>query len=278
VSEDIRFISAGTLTLEGLAELFTRSFEQYFYPGAVTAADLARRVRVEQIDLWRSPVLVVDGEPAGLALLGLRGTRAWCGGFGVVLARRGRGLSHRLTGALIEYARAAGAEQLSLEVLTRNERAIRAYSRAGFRTVRDLRILEWRRPADAPPPDAPPAVEAAPEVLLRSFGRLHPVRPAWQRDLASLLVRDSLSGLALGPAHAPRAYALLQAGADGSARLMDLGAESAGDAQELLAALQARYTSLISVNEPTDAPATPAFDAAGFAEADRQHEMVIYVN
>ena len=73
MSEDIRFISAGTLTLEGLAELFTRSFEQYFYPGAVTAADLARRVRVEQIDLWRSPVLVVDGEPAGLALLGLRG-------------------------------------------------------------------------------------------------------------------------------------------------------------------------------------------------------------
>jgi hypothetical protein len=31
----------------------------------------------------------------------------------------------------------------------------------------------------------------------------------------------------------------------------------------------------LSVNEPPDAPHTPAFAAAGIAEVDRQHEMVL---
>jgi hypothetical protein len=41
----------------------------------------------------------------------------------------------------------------------------------------------------------------------------------------------------------------------------------------LLAALQTRYARLISVNEPAESVLTPAFEAAGFIEADRQHEL-----
>src|SRR3954447_17636378 len=105
----VTFMSAASYTLESLGDIFTRSFENYFYPGTTTAAVLAARVRTEQIDLQRSLVMRVGDEPAGIALLGLRGDRAWCGGFGVMLPFRERGLAHKLAAAMLDQARQAGA-------------------------------------------------------------------------------------------------------------------------------------------------------------------------
>jgi len=74
-----------------------------------------------------------------------------------------------------------------------------------------------------------------------------------------------------------RAYALLTPTPDGGARIEDIGAEDAEQAVALLSALQLRYARLISVNEPTDSVLTPAFEATGFTEIDRQHELWIDV-
>src|SRR5689334_21906148 len=187
-----QFVPASSYTLDALAEVFTRSFEAYFYPGTTTAATLAARARIENLDLHHSLVMRIGDEPAGIALLGLRGDRAWCGGFGVMLPFRGRGLAHQLAAAMIEQAREARARQLGLEVLTRNERAIKAYKRAGFQQRRDLLIFEWRRPEEQPEPRTPNLVSPAvtvvePAMLLAHFQALHPVTAAWQRDLPSLL-------------------------------------------------------------------------------------------
>jgi GNAT superfamily N-acetyltransferase len=220
--DEPRFAPASSFALDTLAEIFTRSFEAYFYPGAITAALLAAHVRIESLDLHRSLVMLVGDQPAGIALLALRGERAWCGGFGVTLPLRGRGLAHPLAAALIDQARQAGARSLSLEVLTRNERAIKTYLRAGFQARRDLRIFEWRRPDDgsgtggrgladteiggqgdsgrrlSTSPTHPLALsELAPATLLEHFAALHPAPAAWQRDLPALLVRGSARGLAL---------------------------------------------------------------------------------
>ncbi|KPV47876.1 hypothetical protein SE17_41095, partial [Kouleothrix aurantiaca] len=136
-----QFVPATSLSLDALADLFTRSFEGYFYPATVSAEALAQRVRGEQIDLARSVLLQVDGAPAGLAIVALRGGHAWCGGFGIVSAQRGRGLALPLAEAMLASARTAGARRLSLEVLTRNAPAIATYRRAGLEHVRDLQIL-----------------------------------------------------------------------------------------------------------------------------------------
>ena len=128
----VTFAPATAYTLDALGDIFTRSFENYFYPGTTTAAILSARVRTEQIDLHRSLVMRVGDDLAGIALLGLRGDRAWCGGFGVMLPFRGRGLAHELAVAMLDQARQAGARGCGLEVLTRNQRAINTYARAGF--------------------------------------------------------------------------------------------------------------------------------------------------
>jgi GNAT superfamily N-acetyltransferase len=150
MTDQPRFLPASSFTLDALADIFTRSFEEYFYRGTTTAEILAQRVRVEQIDLRRSLVMLLGDEPAGQALIALRGDRAWCGGFGVMLSLRGRGLSHQLAAAMLEQARQSGARRFSLEALTRNERAIKTYTRVGLRTRRDLQILEWRKPVEEP--------------------------------------------------------------------------------------------------------------------------------
>jgi hypothetical protein len=54
---------------------------------------------------------------------------------------------------------------------------------------------------------------------------------------------------------------------------MDLGARHAQAAAALLGLLQQRYAQLTSVNEPADSALTAAFEAAGFNETDRQHEL-----
>jgi GNAT superfamily N-acetyltransferase len=275
VSSVIEYAPAATLSLEALAELFTRSFEQYFYPATVSAADLSWRVRVEDIDLWRSLVLRVGGEDAGVALLSIRPGAAWCGGFGVTLPRRGRGLAHGLAAEMVAQALEAGVARLRLEVLTRNQRAYKTYERAGFRVTRDLLIVEWRR--EGRPPFAPPEVRAADyRLLLRSFDALHPHEPAWQRDLPSLLTRGPLQGYALGDPEQPRAYALVQPLGEDIARVVDLAADDAEAAGEVLTALQARFVRVSSVNEPEGSPQALALLAAGFAEVDRQHEMDIW--
>ena len=283
MSEQLSFAAGSSFSLDALAHIFTRSFEAYFYPGKTTAAVLAARVRTEQIDLHRSLVLQLADAPAGIALLGLRGDRAWCGGFGVMLPFRGRGLAHHLAAAMLEQARQAGARACMLEVLTRNDRALKTYLRAGFQARRDLQIFDWRRPGDRH--DTPleghgsaggaSVIEIAPSQLLEQFAALHPVPAAWPRDLPALLTRGGMRGLALIEADMPRAYALIDPTPDGGARIEDLGADGAERAAVLLARLQARYPRLISLNEPADSQLTPAFAASGFAEVDRQHELWI---
>jgi ribosomal protein S18 acetylase RimI-like enzyme len=277
------FLPASSFTLDALADIFTRSFEDYFYPGVTSAEQLSRRVRIEQIELHRSLVMLLDDTPAGQALVALRGDHAWCGGFGVMKPLRGHGLAHALAQAMLEQARQAGARSFSLEVLTRNEPAIKAYKRVGLRTRRDLQILEWRRPApDIRRPPAPgrsrtEAVEmiAEPRRLLERFVALHPTRAAWQRDLPALLARGGFQGLAVQQNGVPAAYVLFQASADGGARIEDLGAARVELVAPLLAALQARSSRILTINEPAESPLTAAFLSAGFVETDRQHELWI---
>lgn len=281
VSDGTAYVAASAFSLEALADIFTRSFEAYFYPGVTTAEALARRVREEQIDLAHSPVLLLDGEPAGMALLAVREERAWCGGFGIMLPHRGRGMAKPLASELIARARASAALRLELEVLTRNERAVRTYAGCGFRTRRDLQIFEWCAPGDGE------GVALGDEgvrwserggpragTLLTRFGDLHHAHAAWQRDLPALLVKQGLQHVSVERGGALVGYALF-VGRERGVRIEDLGAATVEDAAALLRALQGVYGRIISVNEPSDSPITAAYPAVGFVEVDRQHEMVL---
>lgn len=268
----LTFKSAATLSLEELAAAFNAGFAGYFYPMQMNGVTLARRVRLEQIDLHHSLVAHDGGEFVGLALLAMRGQRGWCGGFGIVPEYRGRGCATELMSAFVSEARDCGLKKLSLEVLTRNTPAIRLYQRAGMRVTRDLLIFERTREAGiAEPPHE--LKEAEPSSLLRHFERLHAWSPAWARDFVSLLSAEELRGFYLGDRDAPDAYALLVKRPDGITQVIDLAAVDEVCADALAAGIAFRCGALRVVNEPEDSLFIAALTSNGFVEKERQHEM-----
>jgi RimJ/RimL family protein N-acetyltransferase len=277
MSEAFSVQPATQLGLTALADLYTRSFADYFYPVIVTPAELARRIPAERIDLDRSRIAYVEQAPAGLALLCLEGDQACCGGFGITAPFRGRGVATPLTTAMLDAARDTGARHLRLIVLVENEPAVRAYLRAGLRIRRTLETWTWRRPPAWRLVMSNKTVRAAPpEALLEYFAALHTVPPIWSRDLPTLRRTPDLSGWAVYAANERlTAYALVERRIDGSAELVDIAAEDSGGAWAIIHALQATYDRITLSNEPADSPLAALFPAAGFVTAYPRYEMDI---
>ncbi|MBC7911026.1 MAG: GNAT family N-acetyltransferase [Pyrinomonadaceae bacterium] len=271
----LTFKPATSVSLDELAAAFNHSFAGYFYPMQMNGEMLARRVRLEQLDLQNS-LLAYQGEIfVGLWLFGMRGARGWCGGFGIVPEFRGRGCASLLMSEFLARARGCGVKKLSLEVLTRNTPAIRLYERAGMRVERDLIIFERTRKAEDSATAYPHDLkEAAPDALLRHFERLHAWKLGWQRQKISLLAADLLQGFYLGDKDAPDAYSLVVTRPDGITQVIDLAAANKDYAAALSARIATRCGALRVVNEPEESFFNHALRAHGFSEVDRQHEMV----
>lgn len=269
----LNFLPATHVSLNELAEAFNVAFAGYFYPQQKTATSLAQRVRHEQLALQHSLLAYEDENFVGLALLGLRGSDGWCGGFGIVPERRGQGLASELMREFMARARGCGVKKFSLEVLARNTPARRLYERAGMQTTRDLVILE-RAGEITLRKNLKELKEAQPKLLLGHFERLHKEPPAWQRDLAALLVTDNMRGLYLGDGDAPDAYALFIERPNGIIHVIDLAAMDTEHANALSAGITQLPGKLKVINEPEDSLFVEALTLNGFQETDRQHEMM----
>lgn len=144
---DVRDIAAAELDDAALAALFTLAYEGYPVPLHVDADAVRFMNRSFDFDREASRVIVAEGEPVALAMLGHRGRHGWVGGMGVVAGARRHGYGRRVMGLVIERARALGIVDLDLEVLTQNREAIPLYESLGFVRTRGLGV--WRI---APPP------------------------------------------------------------------------------------------------------------------------------
>ena len=278
--QDVRFLPASSFSLAFLADLYTQTFADYFFPCDVTTEDLAGYVRIEQLDLDRCPVMLVGETPVGFATVGIRGAESYCKGFGVIVPFRGKGLSHPLCKEMMQLAREAGARRMGLGVIKGNTRAVSTYQQAGFQVLRELVSLEWR--ADDPESRSSERMAAAvvttdPRKLLEHFYDLHPVRPIWNRDLPSLREMEDAQGAAVFSGEAPAAYVLFQP-TDHGADIVDLGARGGDEASQrslrrVLWKMQQEHPTLVCHNEPADNPWLAALLGAGFGETVRRYEL-----
>jgi GNAT superfamily N-acetyltransferase len=267
------FQPATRYSVQQLAAYFTAVYEGYPFPVVLSAEMLARRIREEALDLGISEVMDVQGSPIGLFLLARRGDAAWCGGFGIIKPKRGKGLSAQLCAEMIACARRAGIGHLSLEVLAKNAAAIAAYKKAGFRPVRELLILSSKR--EQIQPELTPTETVDPKhVLLNLVSETGP-KPCWQRDVGSLFSRANLSARQTCDGQAQVLFTVLP---QGVARLLGMRADSKEKLKDLLLSLRELYSPLMLVNEPYDSPWLEVLTQAGFKETDRQFEMAIEIN
>ncbi len=266
---------ASAFSLAVLTELWNLGYAGYFIPLQYTEALLAQHIRAGDLDLGSSLVLVDDGALVGFSFLGRRGDRGWIGGVGVAPDHRGKGVARALFAEHMSLARQLGLARVQLEVLRQNW-AKKVYAGAGFTATRDLVMAAGTLPRAAV---APPVSRAEGEgALFEHHARLHAAFPAcWQREVESLRAASAVGAvevLAVGPEAAPTAMLVLGTQA-GALRIRDGAALDDAAAEELVAALSARYpeASVTLANEPEGSPLHRALLAAGLVEKLAQHEM-----
>lgn len=270
-----RYTNFFDLSIGQLTEMHNRSFAGYFFPSEMTPEATAIFYRVNQIAPEHSVVMYDDSSTfIGIARVGLRGTRAWCGGFSIIPEVRGTGVGKHLVAQMIQAARQAGAITLQLEVLAQNTAAIKLYTGVGFVPSRRLVGVQIPSSQLLKPVQTLPAVSVPIDALLPLLAAQE--RPAWQRELTSLLSAKS-QAVMLSSVQGLQAGLVFQQNGDRTQILAaHLPAETTLEALASLIAAAAGTTQTIQIyNEPEESRFLHLAQQLGFQEFFRQHEMFL---
>lgn len=275
---EIVIADTSRLSTAELAEAVNAAFAGYFVPIQHSASTFAAACRWFSLDTAASVYLhTPDGKRAGLALLGIRGNRGWCGPFGIVAEFRGQGLARTLAQALIARGTSLGLKSLTLEVMVQNERAIRTYSKAGFTMIRDVSILEGEFKPDFQTQDNPPSCELRnvplEDALCFSAQIGQAPSPTWQRQKASLLNLD-MRALAAWSEGAPKAVLVFRQ--NEAAKQVVIGGlvwQDESIALSLLRHVAPIAPRMFCLNEPDNSALCALLRNVGLQEIHRQHEM-----
>jgi ribosomal protein S18 acetylase RimI-like enzyme len=138
---------ASEYTTAELADLFNRSFEDYFMPINFTGEQFELFTKRDGINLSLSRVLLNDDQPIGLGLISSRDDVSRLGAMGIVKDWRSRGAGTWLVEQLMDEARGRNEKQMLLEVIVQNEPAVHIYKKFGFKTIRQLFGFVAKEPA-----------------------------------------------------------------------------------------------------------------------------------
>jgi len=181
----------GPVSREQLARTFSEAFADY---AVDTSYMTEERIRVRcvknNVDFDLS-VGAFDGRRmVGFTLIAVdefRGERsAFDAGTGIVPDHRGRGLAQKMFDHAIPALRERGVTRFVLEVLQVNERAVRAYRKAGFAVARELACFELDR--TALPAAAAPAVPVRPvdRGTVLGFAEALDWTPSWENGFPAI--------------------------------------------------------------------------------------------
>jgi ribosomal protein S18 acetylase RimI-like enzyme len=256
--------AASSLSLKELAALFTDAYEGYPIPMHIDAAGLARMIETNDLDLDAARIAQVDGEPAGICVLAVRGDEGWIGGMGVVPQHRREGIGEALIRAVLEEACRRSVQRVRLEVIQQNDAARLLYEKLGFELLRDVSV--WMLDAEA----GDDAGRDVPAEEAQAFVRAHRSEPEpWQRADGTLAHLDELAGVAVEGA------AAVYRDAGGRVLMLQAAARDGKAATALVRALRARGSALIVVNLPQADVCAGALARLGGRIDVRQHEMAL---
>ncbi len=272
-----RFSNALGSTFEQLAEMHNMSFTGYFLPISMTPPQVADFWRINQIDATRCVIMHdVNGAFVGMARMGTRATRGWCGGFGIVPAFRGTGASKMLAYEMVRVARDSGLAQLQLEVLSQNSPARKLYENVGFVTQRRLFSLEIATSALPDTPLSSYTFERVPIETLLSWSQKPAAQPCWGNELISLFTIGSEMLVMRGSD--ARSNAIIAQRSGDKIRIQTAFLQSELTDVELATLLRtiARDAPMIQVfNEPEESPLVQRYLSLGMTEFVSQYEMTL---
>jgi GNAT superfamily N-acetyltransferase len=254
---DLELRSARSLSAARRADLFNAAYEGYLVPFHIDERQLAFMDDAFDLDLDASRIAFRNGEPVGLANLGLRGEDAWIGGVGVVAGARRSGVGEALMRELHEQARERGGRRVWLEVIAENTGAIALYEKLGYELMQDVEF--WTLPAA----EGEHGGRETPVLEVRAL--LPDRHEPWQRADGTLSHYDDVRGLVTASGamlFSVRSTAQLQ--------------RYTGEPEPLLHALRT-FGDASVLNLPADDPAAAVLRQLGGSVVVRQHEMLLEV-
>ena len=269
-------VSAASLPLTTLTELFNAGYSDYVVPLRLDQTVFRDHVTVNDIDLDCSRVVLdaaQDGAGGAIsfALIGRRGESGWVGGMGTAPGHRRRGHGERALVAAIDAARADGCRAMWLEVIEENAAAIALYEKLGFEPVREVTV--WSLVGDGE--RVPVARSVDPDVAHAWIIGNRISREPWQRADESIArmqeAGTQLHGLVVAPGSDMSAAVVFRQDPE-VVTVLQIAAiddRSAGDA--LLAAATGRTLRL--GNAPADEPASRALEGLHARPVVHQREM-----
>lgn len=194
INIDIKLIPASQFTLDELTGIYNQTRVDYMVPMPMNAARLAEYISVYDVDLEHSLVAVQGDDLRGVAMLGVRESRAWITRLGVIPTTRRTGVGEALMAGLLEQAEQLNIQFDMLEVIKNNTPAHTLFHKLGFYEVGELLVL--RRSPVVPPID--PVVADAQRLerheALTLVGRDRGTQP-WTNQSESLFNAQEVSGL-----------------------------------------------------------------------------------
>lgn len=135
---NLNTIPASNYSLTDLTNFLNEGFEDYFVPVQFTTTAFLNMLRKDGLDLSSSRVLMVEGQPGGIALIARRGWTSRLAAMGISKKMRGQGAGSWLMDELIKEACQREDREMVLEVIEQNEPAVKLYQKYGFQMVRRL--------------------------------------------------------------------------------------------------------------------------------------------
>ncbi len=168
-------------------------FKDYALPVKWDVLNLRLDMREYSLSDETSFVFYENKKPVGFVLTGMRRNIARIDAMGVIPEKRGTGLAKTILEHALEVLKWHGAEKVILEVAEEDKRAVRFYEKHGFREVRRLftvaykrdPALEYKTTAKFYKTDARWIHKSAIEAEFSL-----PRKPNWQREPLTLLLSN----------------------------------------------------------------------------------------
>lgn len=171
---------------------FLEAFADYAMGSAadLPEARLLLRMKKNAVDYALSVGAYEGDRLVGFTLVGIDrwggALTAYDAGTGIVPAFRGQGLARRMLDHAIPPLRERGVERFLLEVLASNEPAIKAYTKAGFATRRDLRSFVANAPALAATTGGPFVLRPIDEAAWASLAEEMDWLPSFENRISAV--------------------------------------------------------------------------------------------
>ncbi|MCQ3937261.1 MAG: hypothetical protein DPW18_09465 [Chloroflexi bacterium] len=272
----LQLMPASQYTIEELAGIYNQTRVDYLIPMPMNGERLAEYVHDFDIDLDLSMVALMNGNVAGLGMLGVRGDECWVTRLGVLPNNRRVGIGENIVRKMLEISKTKGTKRVNLEVINGNEKAGSLFKKLGFQKTMEYLVLR-RAPGHSDVEidgQFTPLEKGEALDLLRASPR-----QSWVNDVRSMSNAADMMGMRLAMGDGSRGWMLFRKKAPTLTHII-LHTEH-GDSEVVghnllqhLHSTHSRFDTYAENIASTDKH-VPAFLSMGYFEAFRRTEMIL---